>query len=71
MHIETNHVYRVFLRIMSQGLCVCVDHDYGHKYIYHPRAETQDKDKKLQLLVFGFALECRDPTLLRGDQWIS
>ena len=34
-------------------------------------AETQDKDKKLRLLVFGFALECRNPALLRGDRWIS
>ena len=50
---------------------MCVDHDYGHKNIYHPREETQDKDKKLQLLVFGFALEGRDPALLRGDPWIS
>ena len=67
MHVGTNHVYQVYLRIMSQR--PCVDHDYGHKYIYiyHSRAETQDKDKKLRLLVFGFALECRDPALLRGD----
>ena len=32
MHVGTNHVYKVYLRIMSQGRCV--DHDYGHKNIY-------------------------------------
>ena len=70
MHVGTNHVYQVYLRIMSKGLCV--DHDYGHKYIYiyHSRAETQDKDIKLRLL-FRFVLEYRDPALLRGDRWIS